>query len=86
MTSIRSCKRLKRFPSITFDPFVPSTPLLREMVDEFHANGIKVASIPFQGGETEEVYFKLHNLGFDGFSTDYPSVMFKVIKALKERK
>ena len=51
----------------------------------FHANGIKVASIPFQGGELEETYFKLHDLGFDGFSTDYPSVMFKVIKDLKAR-
>ena len=71
-------------PKDPSDPFVPSTPLIREMVDEFHAHGIKVASIPFQGGGTEEVYFKLHELGVDGFSTDYPSVMFKVIKALKE--
>ena len=70
-------------PKDPADPFVPSTPLLKEMVDEFHANGIKVASIPFQGGENEETYFKLHELGFDGFSTDYPSVMFKVIKELK---
>ena len=73
-------------PTDPVDPFVPSTPLLKEMVEEFHAHGIKVASIPFQGGETEEVYFKLHELGFDAFSTDYPSVMFKVIKELKERK
>ena len=72
-------------PKDPVDPFVPSTALLKEMVDEFHANGIKVASIPFMGGEMEETYFKLHELGFDGFSTDYPSVMFKVIKALKAR-
>ena len=72
-------------PKDPLDPFIPSTPLLREMVDEFHAHGIKVASIPFAGGQTEEVYFKLFDLGFDGFSTDYPSVMFKVIKTLKER-
>ena len=39
-----------------------------------------------EGGETEEVYFKLHELGCDGFSTDYPSVMFSVIRKLKERK
>ena len=71
-------------PKDPVDPFVPSTPLLREMVNEFHANGIKVASIPFMGGEMEETYFKLHDLGFDGFSTDYPSVMFRVIKALKD--
>ena len=72
-------------PKDPADPFVPSTPLLREMIDEFHAHGIKVASIPFQGGETEEVYHKLFDLGMDGFSTDYPSVMFKVIKDLKAR-
>ena len=72
-------------PKDPVDPFVPSTPLLKEMVNEFHAYGIKVASIPFQGGEMEETYFKLHELDFDGFSTDYPSVMFRVIKALKER-
>ena len=42
--------------------------------------------MPFQGGELEETYFKLHDLGFDGFSTDYPSVMFKVIKDIREGK
>ena len=72
-------------PSDPLDPFVPSTAVLKEMVDEFHAHGIAVCSIPFQGGETEEVYFKLFDLGFDGFSTDYPSVMFSVIRQLKER-
>ena len=71
-------------PKDPVDPFVPSTPLLKEMVDEFHANDIKVASIPFLGGEMEETYFKLHDLGFDGFSTDYPSVMFSVIRQLKD--
>ena len=72
-------------PKDPVDPFIPSTSLLKEMVDEFHRHGIKVASIPFAGGQSEEVYFKLHDLGFDGFSTDYPSVMFKVIKELKSR-
>jgi glycerophosphoryl diester phosphodiesterase len=73
-------------PKDPVDPFVPSTPVLREMIDEFHAHGIPVASIPFQGGETEEVYFKLFELGMDGFSTDYPSVMFSVIRKLKDGK
>jgi len=47
-------------------------------------HGIPVCSIPFQGGEKEETYFKLYELGFDGFSTDYPSVMFSVIGKLKK--
>lgn len=65
------------------EPFVPSTAYLKKIIAEFHAHGIPVCSIPFEGGETEEVYFKLFELGCDGFSTDYPSVMFKVINALK---
>jgi glycerophosphoryl diester phosphodiesterase len=65
------------------DPFVPSTPYLRKIIAEFHAHGIPVCSIPFEGGETEDVYFKLFDLGCDGFSTDYPSVMFSVIRKLK---
>ena len=67
------------------DPFVLGTDYLKSLIDEFHAHGVKVCSIPFEGGDKEEVYFKLWDLGVDGFSTDYPSVMFRVIKALKER-
>ena len=73
-------------PADPVDPFVPSTPVLKDMINEFHAHGIPVCSIPFQGGATEEVYFKLFELGCDGFSTDYPSVMFSVIRKLKEGK
>ena len=68
------------------EPFVPRASYLKKIIAELHANGIPVCSIPFEGGETEEVYFKLFELGCDGFSTDYPSVMFKVIKTLKTGK
>ncbi|MCQ2392269.1 MAG: glycerophosphodiester phosphodiesterase family protein [Kiritimatiellae bacterium] len=70
-------------PKDPTDAFVPSTSVLKEMLQEFHAHGIPVVSIPFQGGDREETYFRLFDLGFDGFSTDYPSVMFKVINELK---
>lgn len=70
-------------PADSLDPFVPSTSVLKDMINEFHAHGIPVCSIPFQGGETEEVYFSLHDLGCDGFSTDYPSVMFSVMRKLR---
>ena len=66
------------------EQFVPSVSYLRKVIDEFHAHGIPVCSIPFEGGDTEEVYFKLFEMGCDGFSTDYPSVMFSVIGKLKE--
>lgn len=68
------------------DPFVPTTDYLKKIIGEFHDHGIPVCSIPFEGGETEEVYFKLFDLGCDGFSSDYPSVMFSVIKKLREGK
>ena len=71
-------------PKDPVDPFVPSSDILKELIAEFHAHGIAVCSIPFQGGEMEETYFKLFELGCDGFSTDYPSVMFSVIRKLKE--
>ena len=67
------------------EPFVPSEAYLRKLVDEFHAHGIPVCSIPFEGGDAEEVYFRLFDLGFDGFSSDYPSTMFSVIRQLRER-
>ena len=70
-------------PADSLDPFVPSTSVLKDMINEFHEHGIPVCSIPFQGGETEEVYFNLHDLGCDGFSTDYPSVMFSVMRKLR---
>ena len=65
------------------EPFVPRASYLKKLIDEFHAHGIPVCSIPFSGGDKEEVYFKLFDLGCDGFSTDYPSVMFSVIRKLK---
>ena len=68
------------------EPFVPRTSYLKKIIDEFHAHGISVCSIPFAGGDSEEVYFKLFEMGCDGFSTDYPSVMFSVIRKLKEGK
>ena len=68
------------------EPFVPSVSYLKKIIGEFHAHNIPVCSIPFEGGETEEVYFKLFELGCDGFSTDYPSVMFSVIRKLKQKK
>ena len=67
------------------EQFVPRASYLKGIVDEFHAHGIPVCSIPFEGGDTEEVYFRLFDLGFDGFSSDYPSVMFSVIHKLKAK-
>ena len=72
-------------PGDPVDPFILGTDYLKQLIDEFHAHGVKVCSIPFEGGDGEEVYHRLWELGCDGFSTDYPSVMFKVIRDLKEK-
>ena len=72
-------------PDDAVDPFILGTDYLKQLIDEFHAHGVKVCSIPFEGGDREEVYHRLWELGCDGFSTDYPSVMFKVIRDLKEK-
>jgi len=70
-------------PKDQVDQFILGTDYLKSLIDEFHAHGVKVCSIPFAGGDKEEVYLKLWDMGCDGFSTDYPSVMFKVIRDLK---
>ncbi len=72
-------------PKDPVDQFILGTDYLKSLIDEFHAHGVKVCSIPFAGGDREEVYHKLWKLGCDGFSTDYPSVMFKVIRDLKAK-
>ena len=72
-------------PTDPVDPFLLGTDYLKKLIDEFHAHGVKVCSIPFAGGDREDTYFRLWELGCDGFSTDYPTVMFKVIQELKER-
>lgn len=67
-------------------PFVPREEYLRKLIDELHAHGIAVVSMPFEGGQLEETYLKLFDMGFDGFSTDYPSVMFSVLRRLRAGK
>lgn len=71
-------------PDDPVDPFVLGTDYLRSLIEEFHAHGVKVCSIPFAGGDREEAYLKLWELGCDGFSSDYPSVMFGVIRKLQQ--
>ncbi len=66
------------------EKFVPRASYVESLVKEFHEHGIPVCSIPFEGGEREQTYFDLFDLGCDGFSSDYPSVMFAAIRDLKK--
>lgn len=68
----------------TEEPMIPREQYLRKAIAELHAHGITVMAMPFEGGEKEETYFKLWDIGFDSFGTDFPSVMFSVIRKLRE--
>lgn len=70
---------------MSIEPIVPGAPYLQRLIDEFHAHGIPVATMPFEGGEKEETYLRLRNLGFDAFSTDHPGVLFRVLRQLQEQ-
>jgi glycerophosphoryl diester phosphodiesterase len=64
-------------------PLVPRPECLGRYITELHARGIPVAAMPFEGGAVEETYLRLRELGFDAFSTDHPSVLFRVLRRLK---
>ena len=65
------------------DPFCPSTPYLKRAIEMLHGRGILVQTITWTEGNNPAVYEKLWELGFDSFATDYPFVLFDVMKRLK---
>ena len=65
------------------DPFCPSTPYLKRAIEMLHQRGILVQTITWTEGNNPAVYEKLWELGFDSFATDYPFVLFDVMKRLK---
>ncbi|MBP5226599.1 MAG: hypothetical protein J6336_04360 [Kiritimatiellae bacterium] len=65
------------------DPFCPSTPYLKRVIEMLHQRGILVQTITWTEGNNPAVYEKLWELGFDSFATDYPFVLFDVMKRLK---
>ena len=58
------------------EPFVPSEAYLRRLGDELREHGVGFTAIPYQGGDSAEVYHKLVDIGVDGLCTDYPKVLF----------
>ncbi len=63
------------------DPFCPTTPCLKEMIRRAHAAGRPITCFPWgKDGETEEPYHRLKALGFDGWGTDCPDVMYSAAK------
>lgn len=64
------------------DPFCPSTPFLKASVERLHKYGVSVNTVTWTHGDSEDLYFKLWDLGFDHFTTDYPETLFSVISKL----
>lgn len=58
------------------EPFVPSEAYLRRLRDELRGHGVGFTAIPYQGGDSPEVYHKLVEIGVDGLCTDFPKVLF----------
>ena len=61
------------------DPFCPTTPFLKEAVAKVHARGKLITAFPWgHDGENADAYRRIRDLGFDGWGTDCPAVMYSV--------
>ncbi|MBP5321429.1 MAG: hypothetical protein J6334_10615 [Kiritimatiellae bacterium] len=65
------------------DPFCPSSAYIKRAIEMLHQRGILVQTITWTEGNNPAVYEKLWALGFDSFATDYPFVLFDVMKRLR---
>ena len=68
------------------NPYIPSEKFIRETIARVHKYGVKVNGVDWRRGKNEEVYHKMWDMGFDSFTTDYPEVMFKAIRKIKDAK
>ena len=66
------------------DPFCPSTPFIRRAIDLMHRYGVTVNALTWTEGENKDVYFRLWDLGFDHFTSDYPLFFFPLAEELKK--
>lgn len=65
------------------DPFCPSTPFMKRAIDLMHRYGVTVNTVTWTEGRNPDVYWRLWNLGFDHFTTDYPSTLFKIADEIR---
>ncbi len=66
----------------TVDPFMPSDAFFRAAARELAERGVLLQSLPWGGG-TEEVYWKLLDLGVRSFASDHPEVTLRAIQRYK---
>jgi len=64
----------------TADPFKVSDAYLTARGTELRQHGILYQTLPW-GGSTQEVYWKLLDLGFMSFATDHPKVTWEAVQA-----
>lgn len=65
------------------DPFCPSTPFIKKAIALLHAHGVSVNGVTWTQGTNADVHRKMWDLGFDHFTTDYPSFFAKFVKTLQ---
>ncbi len=61
------------------NPFEESDAFLIEKGKEVRAHGILFQTLPY-GGTMKEIYWKLMDMGFMSFATDYPDVTWDAVK------
>ncbi len=66
------------------DPFCPGSPFLREQIEKLHKNGVTVQGFVWgKEGKKKEIMNRAWALGFDSFATDYPELLFELIREWK---
>lgn len=63
----------------TPDPFTPSDRFIRSVAAEIKPRGILFQTLPY-GGSTQEIYWKLLDLGLQSFATDRPDITIDALK------
>ncbi|MBN1851510.1 MAG: hypothetical protein JW829_02265 [Pirellulales bacterium] len=65
----------------TSDTMVPSDDFVRRAGIEIRGRGIEFQTMPCDVPHTEEIYFRLLDLGTEGFGTDRPDVAMSALRA-----
>ena len=65
------------------EKFCPSAEFLRREIAKLHEHGVTVQAFNWRQGNDKETMKKVFDLGFDSIATDYPLMLFDLIKELK---
>lgn len=65
------------------EKFCPSEDFLRREIAKLHEHGVAVQAFNWRQGNDKAVMKKVYELGFDSIATDYPLMLFDLIRELK---